>query len=65
MVELFEIITILLIIFLIIPFLILTFITIWIYKDAKKRNMNSFVWILIVWLVPCFGGLILYLKARE
>lgn len=65
MAELFEVITMLLIIFLIIPFMILTLITIWVYKDAKRRNLNTFLWILIVWLIPCFAGLILYLKARE
>ncbi|MFW9937939.1 MAG: hypothetical protein ACFFA8_02425 [Promethearchaeota archaeon] len=64
MAELFEVITMLLIIFLIIPFAILTAITIWVYKDAKKRNLNTFLWILIVWLIPCFAGLIIYLKAR-
>jgi len=55
----------LLIIFLTIPFFLLTLITIWVYKDAKKRDMNAFSWILVIWLIPFFIGLIIYLKIRE
>ncbi|MFX0039109.1 MAG: hypothetical protein ACFFB9_02950 [Promethearchaeota archaeon] len=60
-----EILILLLIIFLTIPFFILSLITIWVYKDAKKRDMNSFAWIIVIWLIPLFIGLIIYLKIRE
>jgi hypothetical protein len=55
----------LIIIFLIIPFSILSIITIWLYKDGKKRDMNIYAWILIVWLFPLFIGLIIYILIRE
>jgi len=55
----------LLIIFLAIPFFLLSLITIWVYKDANKRDMNAFSWILVIWLIPFFIGLIIYLKIRE
>jgi len=55
----------LLIFFLTIPFFILSLLTIWVYKDAKKRGMNAFSWILVIWLIPLFIGLIFYLKYRE
>jgi uncharacterized membrane protein YozB (DUF420 family) len=60
-----DLLILLLIIFLTIPFFILSLITIWVYKDAKKREMNAFAWILVVWLIPLFIGLIIYLKIRE
>ena len=60
-----DIIILLLIIFLAIPFSILSLITIWVYKDAKKRDMNAFTWILVIWLIPFFIGLLIYLKIRE
>lgn len=60
-----ELFVLLLIMFLTIPFLILSIITIWVYKDSKKRDMNVFAWILIIWLIPFFIGLIFYLKIRE
>jgi uncharacterized membrane protein YozB (DUF420 family) len=55
----------LIIIFLIIPFSILFIITIWVYKDGKKRDMNIYAWILIIWLFPLFIGLIIYIFFRE
>lgn len=60
-----NILILLLIIFLSIPFFILSLITIWVYKDAKKRDMNVFSWILVIWLIPFFIGLVIYLKIRE
>jgi uncharacterized membrane protein YozB (DUF420 family) len=61
----FELFVLLLIIFLTIPFFILSLITIWVYKDTKKRDMNVLAWILVIWLIPFFIGLIIYLKIRE
>lgn len=58
-------IILLLTIFLIIPLFALLFLSIWIYKDTKKRNMNPFIWILVIWLIPCFLGLIIYIVHRE
>jgi uncharacterized membrane protein YozB (DUF420 family) len=55
----------LIIVFLIIPFLILSIVTIWVYKDGKKRDMNIYAWILIIWLFPFFLGLIIYIFIRE
>lgn len=60
-----NLLILLLIIFLTIPFSILSLITIWVYKDAQKRDMNAFTWILVIWLIPFFIGLIIYLKIRE
>jgi uncharacterized membrane protein YozB (DUF420 family) len=55
----------LLIPFLVIPFLLLLVITIWVYKDAKKREINAFSWILIIWLIPFLIGFIIYLLEKE
>lgn len=60
-----DFLILLLIFFLTIPFSILSLLTIWVYKDAKKRSMNAFSWILVIWLIPLFIGLIIYLKFRE
>ncbi|MCI4408736.1 MAG: hypothetical protein JHC26_06565 [Thermofilum sp.] len=38
-------------------------IPIWVYKDAKKRGMEAFWWMLFVFLFD-FLGLIIYLLAR-
>jgi ABC-type sugar transport system permease subunit len=65
MADFIELILLLLIIFLTISFLISTFISIWVYKDSKKRGLNAFIWVLTVWIIPFFIGLILYLKARD
>lgn len=35
-----------------------------VYRDAKKRRMNAFLWALAAALIPAFVGLILYLFAR-
>ena len=37
---------------------------IWVYKDAKKRDMNAAVWLLIVLFFPCIGCII-YLVVRD
>ena len=37
---------------------------VWVYKDAKKRDMNAVVWLLIVLLSGCIGCII-YLIVRE
>ena len=63
--DIFSVLTSLLIIFIVIPIFFLILISIWVYKDAKKREMNAFVWILIIWIIPFFVGLIVYLKVRD
>ena len=60
-----NLVFLILLIFLTIPFVILLIITIWIYKDAKKRDINAYIWILVIWLIPFFIGFIIYLKIRE
>ena len=65
MAEFVELILMLLIIFLAIPFIISALISIWVYKDSKKKGLNSFIWVLTVWIIPFFIGLILYLRARD
>jgi len=37
---------------------------IWVYKDAKKRDMNATMWLLIVLLTGCIGCII-YLVVRD
>ena len=37
---------------------------VWVYKDAKKKDMNAAVWLLIVLLSGCIGCII-YLIVRE
>ena len=39
-------------------------IAVWVYNDAKKRDMNAVVWLLIV-LLTSFIGCITYLIVRE
>jgi len=56
---------ILLAIFIIVPFVILIYLTIWVYKDAKKKGINTVVWVLTVWIIPFFIGFIIYLIARD
>ena len=65
MAEFVELISMLLIIFLAIPFIISTLISVWVYRDSKKKGLNSFIWVLTVWIIPFFIGLILYLRARD
>ncbi len=60
-----DLMGILLAIFIIIPFVILTYIAIWVYKDAKKKEINTVVWVLTVWIIPFFIGFIIYLIARN
>lgn len=57
--------TILLVVFIVVPLIISLFIAIWIYKDAKKRQMNAIIWVLIAWLFPYFIGFIVYLIVRD
>ncbi|MNT76350.1 hypothetical protein D3C72_2153400 [compost metagenome] len=40
-------------------------IAVFIYKDASKRNMNAWLWMLAVIYIPNFIGLLLYLFARR
>ncbi|MFX0058414.1 MAG: hypothetical protein ACFE85_17775 [Candidatus Hodarchaeota archaeon] len=37
---------------------------VWVYKDAKKRDMNAAVWLIIVLLTGCIGCII-YLVVRD
>ena len=52
------------IVVLIITYVIFFLIAIWVYKDAKKRDMNAVVWLLIVLLTGCIGCII-YLVVRD
>lgn len=52
------------IVVIIVGFIINILIGIWIYKDAKKRDMNAAVWLLIVLLTGCIGCII-YLVVRD
>jgi uncharacterized protein YacL len=45
-------------------FIIGLLLAIWVYKDAKKRDMNAAVWLLIVLLTGCIGCII-YLVVRD
>lgn len=40
-------------------------IAVFIYKDASRRNMNAWLWMLAVIYIPNFIGLLLYLFARR
>ena len=48
----------------IIWFVIAIAVAIWVYKDAKKRDMNAAVWLLIVLVTGCIGCII-YLVIRD
>ncbi len=52
------------IIIIIITYLIGIGLAVWVYNDAKKRDMNAAVWLLIV-LLTSFIGCIIFLKVRE
>ncbi|MFX0021178.1 MAG: hypothetical protein ACFE9S_02560 [Candidatus Hermodarchaeota archaeon] len=52
-------------IFLLIPYTILTFVVIWVYRDAKKNQINAAVWVIIVWITPFFIGFIKYMSFRK
>ncbi len=45
-------------------FIIGLLLAIWVYKDAKKRDMNAAVWLLIVLVTGCIGCII-YLVVRD
>ena len=45
-------------------YIIAILIAIWVYKDAKKRDMNATVWLLIVLLTGCIGCIV-YLVVRD
>jgi len=63
--DLISLVNLLLIIFLIIPYGVLLFVAIWVYRDAKRKSTNAAAWMLIVWIIPFFIGLIIYLNRRE
>jgi len=54
----------LLIILPIIWFVIAILVAVWVYRDAKKRDMNAAVWLLIVLVTGCIGCII-YLVVRD
>ena len=45
-------------------FVIAILVAVWVYKDAKKRDMNAAVWLLIVLVTGCIGCII-YLVVRD
>jgi len=45
-------------------FVIAIAVAIWVFKDAKKRDMNAAVWLLIVLVTGCIGCII-YLVVRD
>jgi hypothetical protein len=52
------------IIIIVIIYVLAILIAVWVYNDAKKRDMNAIVWLLIVLLTSCIGCII-YLIIRE
>ncbi len=52
------------IIIIIIIYVLAIILAVWVYNDAKKRDMNAEVWLLIV-LLTSFIGYIIYLIVRE
>ena len=52
------------IILVVVWFVVALLIAIWVYKDAKKRDMNAAVWLLIVLVTGCIGCII-YLVVRD
>ena len=50
-------------IFIIIAILIYIYMMVWVYKDANKRNMESALYLVLVFFFSCCG-LIIYLMAR-
>jgi len=52
------------IILVVVFYIIAIAIAIWVYKDAKKRDMNAAVWLLIVLVTGCIGCII-YLIIRD
>ncbi len=53
-----------LIVLVVVFYIIAILIAVWVYKDAKKRDMNAAVWLLIVLLTGCIGCII-YLVIRD
>ncbi len=45
-------------------FIVGILLAVWVYRDAKKRDMNAAVWLLIVLLTGCIGCII-YLVVRD
>lgn len=43
---------------------VIVFIGVYVWKDAKRRDMNAPAWTLISVILPCFVGLGIYLAAR-
>ena len=60
-----DLMGILLICFIVIPFILLGILAIWVFRDAKKNDLNAVVWVLIVWIIPFFFGFIVYLIIRN
>ena len=52
------------IVLLVVWFVVSLLIAIWVYKDAKSRDMNAAVWLLIVLVTGCIGCII-YLVVRD
>lgn len=52
------------IIFVVVFFILGIALAVWVYKDAKKRDMNAAVWLLIVLITGCIGCII-YLIVRD
>lgn len=60
--------TIGLVLMLIVSFMAMVFaiiVSIYVYKDAKKRNMNEWMWMTIAVYIPNLLGLIIYLVMRN
>lgn len=53
-----------LIILVVVFYIIGILLAVWVYKDAKKRDMNAAVWLLIVLLTGCIGCII-YIVVRD
>ncbi len=52
------------IIIIVIIYVVAIILAVWVYNDAKKRDMNAAVWLLIV-LLTSFIGCIIYLIVRD
>lgn len=59
-----------LVILLMFLFVVLSIVTtiligVWIYKDAKKRDMDATLWTLLAILIPSYIGVIVYFASRD
>ena len=54
-----------LIIIAVIWFIVGILLAIWVYTDAKKRDMNAPVWLLIVLLTGCIGCIIYFIVRNQ